>query len=300
MDYDDTIRKETELRMKKKNGLLPPDWRPRKAYKDFDFLGSPDARTVRVLCEFVEPQSRLRKLRVKNTIVFFGSARTLPPDVAKDKLATVRKDLKANKKSAGRLGLAEEAAQCDLHMSKYYADAVALSGKLTEWSLSMTKLTDRFIICSGGGPGIMEAANRGAFEAGGPSMGLNISLPFEQVPNPYQTRELAFEFHYFFIRKFWFVYLSRALVVFPGGFGTFDELFNLLTLVQTNKTRKETPIVLYGSEYWNEVIDFDAMVRWGVIKPEDLNLFRICDGVQPTFDYLKDELTRTWLKPKTK
>ena len=285
---------------KKKSTLLPPDWRPRKAYRDHDFLSSPDARTVRVLCEFVEPKSRLRKLRVRNTIVFFGSARTLAPDVARDRLAAVRRDLKACKKNTGSLRLDEETAQRDLHMSKYYADAVALSGKLTEWSLSMRKRTDRFIVCSGGGPGIMEAANRGAFEADGPSMGLNISLPFEQIPNPYQTQELSFEFHYFFIRKFWFVYLSRALVVFPGGFGTFDELFNLLTLVQTNKTRKETPIVLYGSEYWNEVIDFDAMVRWGVIGSEDLDLFRICDGVQPTFDYLKEELTRTWLKPTNK
>ena len=174
-------------------------------------------------------------------------------------------------------------------------EAGVVAEKLTRWSQSSLKLGKRFYICSGGGPGIMEAANLGASRAKGRSIGFNISLPFEQKPNPYQSPELAFQFHYFFMRKFWFVYLAKALVVFPGGFGTFDEFFELLTLVQTQKTSKHMPIVLYGSEYWHEVVNFESMAKWGTISPADIDLFRTFDDVDETFRYLKSELTRLHL-----
>jgi len=187
-----------------------------------------------------------------------------------------------------------EQAQRGLIMSRYYEDAALLAEKLTRWSLSIENPAKRFYICSGGGPGIMEAANRGAQNAGGPSIGLNISLPFEQTPNPFQTRELSFEFHYFFVRKYWFFYLGKALVIFPGGFGTMDELFELLTLVQTQKTKKYMPIILYGSEYWNELINFNALVKWGTINREDLNLFHFFDDVDSAFEFLRDELLKLY------
>lgn len=239
-----------------------------KAYEDIAFLKSPSARAIRVLCELTEPELRFRRHKVENTIVFFGSARALPsnPD---------------NPSAAG--------------LTRYYDDAVQLARRLTEWSSTIKPTQRRFTICSGGGPGFMEAANQGAHLAGGESVGLNISLPFEQDPNPYQTDNLTFEFHYFFIRKYWFAYLAKALVVFPGGFGTLDEFFELLTLVQTQKTTKYMPTVLYGSDYWNEVVNFDAMVRWGTISKEDLGLFRLCDDVDSAFTFLRDELTQHYL-----
>ena len=261
---------------------------PEKAYKNARFLNSASARTVRVLCEFLEPESRFRKHRVRSTIVFFGSARTVPPDTAKENLQKVRGRLRREK--TPELRQAEARAKRAVEMARYYADAAALAEKLTRWSMALPKAGNRFVICSGGGPGIMEAANRGAANAGGLSIGLNISLPMEQHPNPYLTRELSFEFHYFFMRKFWFVYLARALVVFPGGFGTFDELFTLLTLVQTGKTSRSVPVILYGRRYWNDILDFDAMVKWGVIKPADLDLFRFFDDVDPAFQYLTEAL----------
>ncbi len=277
----------------KKETLVPePSWKPVKAYNNFTFLNSSDARTVRVLCEFVEPESRFRRLRVKNTIVFFGSARTPSFEVAAKNLTDVEELLHRTKRPTREMALEHERAKRALHMSRYYEDAMKLSSKLTKWSESLKHSADKFLICSGGGPGIMEAANRGAKNAGGRSIGLNISLPFEQTPNPYQTPELSLEFHYFFIRKFWFVYMARALVVFPGGFGTLDELFDLLTLVQTRKTRKNLPIVLYGSEYWNELINFEAMVKWEMISPEDLNLFHFYDDPEECFNFLKKELSK--------
>ena len=188
-----------------------------------------------------------------------------------------------------------ELAERDLVMSRYYEEAVQLSAKITKWSQKIKDPLRKFYICSGGGPGIMEAANRGAHSVGGKSIGLNISLPMEQDPNPYQTRDLSFEFHYFFIRKFWFFYLSKAMIVFPGGYGTMDEFFELLTLVQTQKTKKHMPIILYGQSFWNELLDFDAMQRWGVISPEDLKLFKVVDDVDTAFRYLKDELTEHYL-----
>lgn len=272
---------------------------PEKAYKNLQFLNGPDARIIRILAEFVEPESRFRRHRVRDTIVLFGSARTLPREQAQKNLDGVKARLAGQTTPSDEVTRDLEDAERDLVMSRYYEDAAALAEKITRWTQSIPNGHNRFVVCSGGGPGIMEAANLGAERAGGQSVSLNISLPFEQTPNMYQTPELAFQFHYFFVRKFWFVKMARALVVFPGGFGTCDELFELLTLVQTQKTAKYMPIVIYGSEYWKEVINFDAMVKWGVISREDLNLFRFFDDVDSAFEYLKDELTRHYLKDGT-
>jgi uncharacterized protein (TIGR00730 family) len=271
--------------------------RLRKAYHDLEFMDGPDARTIRVLCEFVEPSARFRRFGIRNTVVFFGSTRVLAPEVAQQRLHEVERHAARSK---GRHDYAEgmEAARRDEKMSRYYRDAMELSRRITHWSASQADPRRRVTVCTGGGPGIMEAANRGAAEAGGKSIGLNISLPMEQQPNPYQTPELAFEFHYFFIRKFWFFYMARALAIFPGGFGTMDELFELLTLVQTHKSRKYMPIIIYGREYWDEIIDFAALLRSGTISAEDLNLFRFFDDVNGAFDYLKKELSSEIRAPK--
>jgi hypothetical protein len=269
---------------------------PVKSYKNLEFLNSSAAREIRVLCEFIEPGARFDKHQVQDTIVFFGSARTLPPDVAEQQLHAARKAHAENDTPQTRQAL--QAAQRKQQTSRYYAQARRLAELLTGWSLNNGNQKHRFLICSGGGGGIMEAANRGAADAGGDSIGLNISLPFEQKPNPYQTYELSFEFHYFFIRKFWFLYLARALVVFPGGFGTLDELFELLTLIQTRKVKKRLPIVVFGKDFWNELINFDVFVRYGMIDPEDLELFRICDDADEAFEYLREELTRYFHKSR--
>ena len=269
---------------------------PEKAYKNLAFLNSADARHIRVLCEFVEPRSRFRKLRVRDTIVFFGSARTLPPEEAEKQWSVAQAD--AAKAPSEESQAALRKAERALQHARYYQDAADLAERLTRWSEGLPKSSRHFLICSGGGPGIMEAANRGAHEAGGKSVGLNISLPFEQSLNPYQTPELAFEFHYFFVRKFWFVYLAKAFVVFPGGFGTMDELFEVLTLVQTEKSAKPMPIILYGKEYWEEVIDFQALVDWGTISESDLELFHLCDSVDEAFGYLTERLDAYYLHPK--
>jgi hypothetical protein len=221
------------------------------------FLNSPDARALRILSEFLEPLAHFRHEKVRDTVVFFGSAR-----------------------------LREEGP-----LSQYYQDARTLAKLLTEWAARFVNHSYRFVVCSGGGPGIMEAANRGASEANGKTVGLNIGLPFEQFPNPYITPELSFEFHYFFMRKFWFAYLAKALVVFPGGFGTMDEMMELLTLSQTQKLAKKLTIVVYGSKYWKEIINFEALVRHGMISPEDLNLFHYADDPQTAFELLKAGLT---------
>ncbi len=265
-----------------------------KAYKNLEFLASPEARSIRILSEFLEPRNRFRKEKIRDTIVFFGSARIEPSSVTKKKLAKIISQI-GKKKPGKLLSQRRQQAQVDVGISRYYDDAVDLTSRLTKWSHSLGG-GKRFVICSGGGPGIMEAANRGAKKAGGPSIGLNISLPFEQDSNPYVTPGLSFEFHYFFMRKFWFVYLAKALVMFPGGFGTLDELMEVLTLVQTKKVTKPLPIVLYGSTYWKEIINFDAMVRYKVISKEDMKLFRFSDSVDDAFDHLKKELTRIHLK----
>jgi len=257
-----------------------------KAYKNLEFLSSREARTLRILSEYIEPQARFSHYDVTDTVVFFGSARALPPEEAKEQLA-------AAEKSGDRAAIDQARARGVL--AKYYDDARALAHLLTDWSKGQQPPSKRFIVCSGGGPGIMEAANQGASEASGISIGLGISLPLEVSANRFITRELGFEFHYFFMRKFWFFYLAKALVVFPGGFGTFDELFELLTLIQTGKTEKEMPVVLYGKEFWDEVINLEALVRWGTISPEDLNLFRVCSTPEDAFEHLKTELSRIHL-----
>jgi uncharacterized protein (TIGR00730 family) len=259
-----------------------------KAYKNLDFLSSRDARTIRILSEYLEPQSRFAHYRVSDTVVFFGSARALPPDAAEQRLKQAEQDADAADLEEARAGV---------ELSRYYEDARTLARLLTEWSKGLQLPSRRFIVCSGGGPGIMEAANRGASEAAGISIGLGISLPLEAASNPYTTRELGFEFHYFFMRKFWFVYLAKALVVFPGGFGTLDELFELLTLIQTRKTEKALPVVLYGKEFWDEVLNLDALVRWGTISREDLKLFHVSSSPQEAFEFLQEQLTRLYLSP---
>jgi hypothetical protein len=227
--------------------------RPVLAYDDAEFLGSDDARPLRIIAEYLQPLRALREAKVSDTVVFFGSART---------------------RAGGPNG-------------RYLDEATELARLVTEWSLSMPDNGNRLVVCSGGGGGIMQAANRGAAQAGGRSVGLNIGLPREQQPNPYTTPELSFEFHYFFMRKLWFAHLARAIVVFPGGFGTFDELFEMLTLAQTRKLDRNMLILLYGSTYWQEVINFDALVRHGVISAADLQLFSFVDGPPAALERLK-------------
>jgi uncharacterized protein (TIGR00730 family) len=253
-----------------------------KAYKNSDFLMGREARPLRILSEYLEPQARFARYKVSDTVVFFGSARALPIERAEEALV--------NAKSTGNPA-AIARAEGGLNLARYYEDARTLARSMTEWSKSLAGSTRRYLVCSGGGPGIMEAANRGASEAHGISIGLGISLPDEPTMNEYITREMGFEFHYFFMRKFWFVYLAKALVVFPGGFGTMDELFELLTLVQTRKSSKTMPIVLYGRAFWSEVLNFEALIRWGTIDPRDLSLFHIADTPDEAFAYLTRELS---------
>ena len=263
-----------------------------KAYKNEGFLNSPAARNIRILCEMTEPAHRLRINRIFNTVVFFGSARSLPSAVTQRKLKTLER--RPSKKISYQQKLKD--AQTAVKLSRYYDDACALSEKLTRWFNQPKNKEHNFYICSGGGPGMMEAANRGAKQVKGKSVGLNISLPFEEYHNIYQTREISFEFHYFFIRKFWFFYLAKALVVFPGGYGTLDELFELLTIIQTHKTKKHMPVILYGSEYWREIVNFEAMRDWGTISKDDLKLFHMFDNVEPAFLFLKTELQKHYFQ----
>lgn len=268
------------------------------AYENQPFLNSPDGRILRVLSEYAEPLSRFRREQIQDTVVFFGSARFHSRDTAQNRLT----DVKGN----GARVTAEQQitnikrAQAAVDMARYYEDARRLAYLLTEWSIQIPAKRHRFVVTTGGGPGIMEAANLGAQEAGGKTIGLNINLPFEQSPNPHISPSLNFEFHYFFMRKFWFAYLAKALVIFPGGFGTLDELFEILTLAQTEKLAKKILVVIYGSEYWKKIVNFDAMADVGVISPQDLDLFKIADSPEESFEYLKEGLTRYHLGPQPK
>lgn len=272
---------------KKKKEVNPLSLRsqPIKAYKDLDFINSVEARPLRILAEYMEPQLRLEKLNVENTIVFFGSARLKSKEQSKEIVKACKKDKSAM-----------ERAKCALHMSQYYEDAVELSRLLTEWSMkNFGKTRKRFIICSGGGPGIMEAANKGAKIAGGESIGFNISLPFETNSNPYISPELNFEFHYFFTRKYWFSYLAKALIIFPGGFGTLDELAEILTLIQTQKIKKKIPILIYGTKFWSKVLNLDEMVKWGTIDAKDLDLIHFSDTPKDAFQFIVKGLNKHYV-----
>ncbi len=254
---------------------------PIKAYSNQGFLQSKDARILRILAEYLEPKSRFDRYSVDDLIVFMGSARTPSGEDAGARLA-----------EAERTGMGVEQARLQVKMSGYYEAARELARRLTEWSKSLDDPDRRFVVCTGGGPGIMEAANRGASEARGVNVGLTISLPEEEWGNPYITRELDIHFHYFFMRKFWFVYLAKAVVLFPGGFGTMDELFEILTLLQTRKIRKHLPVVLFGSEFWDKVVNFDAMVELGTISADDLKLVHRTDSVEEAYDHIVGELSR--------
>lgn len=267
--------------------------RTQKAYKNADFLNSPEARVLRIASEFLEPMRRFRFYGVRDTIVFFGSARTKAMSESKRTLREIQAKLRRTKHPSATLQAALLSAQTDVEMSRYHDDAIHLARMLTQWSKRLYH-QNRFVVCSGGGPGIMEAANRGAHLAKGRSIGLNISLPFEQSSNPYVSKEFNFEFHYFFMRKFWFAYLGKAFVMFPGGFGTLDEVMEILTLLQTSKIKKKVTVVLYGRKYWNKIIDFESMVRHKVITKSDLQLFTYMDTPQEAFKYLVKELKKNY------
>ncbi len=260
------------------------------AYENENFLNSPDGRILRVLAEYSEPLARFRREQIQDTVVFFGSARFCDASAANSALQEVeRNDSACNE--AERISRKKKAL-ASVDMAKYYEDARRLAFLLSEWSVQIPARRRRFVVTTGGGPGIMEAANRGAKEAGAKTIGLNIHLPFEQNPNPYITPALNFEFHYFFMRKFWFAYLAKALVIFPGGFGTLDEFFEIMTLAQTEKLAKKILVVMYGSEYWHSVLNFQAMVDAGTIAADDIDLFKIVDTPEAGFEYLRQGLTQ--------
>ena len=261
------------------------------AYQNEPFLRSPDGRILRVLSEYAEPLSRFRREQIQDTVVFFGSARFHSRSLAEMDLAKCDSADGSDRPDRKR-------ATAALDMARYYEDARRLAFLLSQWSIKIPARRHRFVVTTGGGPGIMEAANLGAKDAGAKTIGLNINLPFEQNPNPYITPSLNFEFHYFFMRKFWFAYLAKALVIFPGGFGTLDELFEILTLAQTQKLAKKILVVIYGSEYWNRLINFQAMVDAGTISQADLDLFKMVDSPEEGFEFLRDGLIQYHLGPE--
>jgi uncharacterized protein (TIGR00730 family) len=286
--------------------MTHPDPLPRAplAFENSDFIESPDGRLIRIMAEYQEPLVRFRRERIADTVVFFGSARFRALDVANHELQLLEntgstklappqeqpatpEELASGEASALKLSLAQAAVE----MAAYYEDARALSHMISTWAKALPGPRHRFVITSGGGPGIMEAANRGAWEAGAKTVGLNIRLPFEQCPNPYVTPALNFEFSYFFMRKFWFAYLAKALVVFPGGFGTLDEMFEILTLAQTNKLANRLPVIMYGTKYWKSVLNFEELAAKGAIAQKDLSLIQYADSPDEAFALLKAGLT---------
>jgi uncharacterized protein (TIGR00730 family) len=265
------------------------------AYMDDDFLESDDARPIRIIAEYLEPLRRLKEQNIQDTVVFFGSARVHSRMEAARALDRLKKRGTRPRDHAELLKRSRKA----LEWSRYYEDARELANRLSKWSLSLESPRHRFVVTSGGGPGIMEAANRGAHDAGGKSIGFNIRLPFEQGANRYITDGLHFEFHYFFMRKFWFAYLAKALVIFPGGFGTLDEMFEVLTLAQTQKLSKQLGVFLYGREYWEAILDLKPMAEWGAVSPDDLNLLKWVDSPDEAFEQLRAHLMTFHLVPET-
>src|SRR3954447_12287013 len=266
------------------------------AYMDAEFLESDDARPIRILAEYLEPLRRLKAQNIQDTVVFFGSARVHSRQDATRALDRLKnRGTRSTREHAALLKRSRKAVE----WSRYYEDARELAGRLAKWSLSLESPRHRFVVCSGGGPGIMEAANRGAHEAGGKSIGFNIRLPFEQGANRYITEGLHFEFHYFFMRKFWFAYLAKALVIFPGGFGTLDEMFEILTLAQTQKLSKQLGVFMYGREYWDAILDLKPMDEWGAISPADLDLLKWVNSPDEAWEHLRAHLMTFHLVPET-
>jgi uncharacterized protein (TIGR00730 family) len=293
------------------NGLPPPLASAPLAYENSNFLNSADGRLIRIVAEYMEPLARFRRERIQDTVVFFGSARFRGREEADHELELLdntgstrpapseEQPAKAPEIAAGKAtDLQRKRAVAAVEMARYYEDARRLAHMLTTWAKTIPSRRHRFVVTSGGGPGIMEAANRGAHDAGGKTVGMNIQLPFEQSPNPYITPSLNFEFHYFFMRKLWFAYLAKALVVFPGGFGTLDEMFEILTLAQTHKLAKKITVVIYGPEYWRRVFNLDALVDTGAISPKDVELFQFADTPEEAFEMLRKGLTENYLIPE--
>src|ERR1700719_1206574 len=268
---------------------LKPQHAPKVPHQDPQFLESTAARPIRILAEYLHPLVQLKNEGIGDTIVMFGSARIESHETAQGRLTRLKKTraakLPAQKRAKHREALRE--AKSALEMSRYYEEARELSHRITTWALTLGPRPRRFVICSGGGPGIMEAANRGAAEAGGKSIGLSIELPHEQFANAYISPELSLNFHYFFMRKLWFAQIAKALIVFPGGFGTLDELWEMMTLSQTGKMPKHTIIIIYGRKYWNEVLKLKNMVRWGTISQADFDNLQYADSVDEAFDEIR-------------
>ena len=273
---------------------LKPQHAPKAPHEDRTFMTSTPARPIRILAEYLYPLNQLKKEGIGDTIVMFGSARIPSREQAAQHFARL-KQMRTGKFSAGKIKLhrlAVREAKNALEMSGYYEEARELAHRLTTWSLSLGPRPRRFVVCSGGGPGIMEAANRGAYEAGGKSIGLSIELPHEQFANPYISPELSFNFHYFFMRKLWFAQIAKALIVFPGGFGTMDELWEMMTLLQTGKLAKNNLILIYGRKYWDDVLNWKAMVRWGTINEDEYKLLQFADNVDDAFDLVRAGLEK--------
>ena len=262
-----------------------------------EFLESAEARPIRILAEYLEPLRRFRQQKIQDTVVFFGSARVDSRERAERSLRSLQ--ARGMRMPEGRFQEELTRSHRAIEWARFYEDARELARLLTIWSMTLRTENHRFVVTSGGGPGIMEAANRGAYEAGGKTVGLNIRLPFEQGANPYITDGLHFEFHYFFMRKFWFAYLAKSLVIFPGGFGTLDELFEILTLAQVEKLSKKISVVLYGKEYWDQVLNLKPLVEWGAIAEEDMSLFAYAETPAEAFELLRTHLLTHHLEPRT-